>query len=79
MHVRPRLECESRRRSYARPHFQCGLTDTHVALSCGIALAGIKKPRIERYRSKKGVDPKMLKNARFARKGDAKAVKAKAS
>ena len=36
-------------------------------------VAGIKKPTIERYRSKKGVDPKMLKNARFARKGDAKA------
>ncbi|XP_029005527.1 60S ribosomal protein L29 [Betta splendens] len=36
---------------------------------------GIKKPRSHRYESLKGVDPKFLRNLRFAKKHNKKAVK----
>lgn len=31
---------------------------------------GIKRPRTQRYRSQKGVDPKFLRNQRHAKKGN---------
>ncbi|RKO91530.1 ribosomal L29e protein family-domain-containing protein, partial [Blyttiomyces helicus] len=31
---------------------------------------GIKKPKVNRYPSLRGVDPKFLRNQRFAKKGD---------
>ncbi|XP_059185152.1 60S ribosomal protein L29 [Centropristis striata] len=37
---------------------------------------GIKKPRSQRYESLKGVDPKFLRNMRFAKKHNKKGVKA---
>uniref|UniRef100_A0A8C2WU90 60S ribosomal protein L29 n=2 Tax=Cyclopterus lumpus TaxID=8103 RepID=A0A8C2WU90_CYCLU len=36
---------------------------------------GIKKPRSQRYESLKGVDPKFLKNMRFAKKHNKKGMK----
>jgi large subunit ribosomal protein L29e len=33
---------------------------------------GIKKPQRQRYTSRKGMDPKMLRNARFAKKHNKK-------
>nr|ACV20956.1 large subunit ribosomal protein 29 [Oigolaimella attenuata] len=36
---------------------------------------GIKRPRKQRYMSMKGVDPKFLKNLRFAKKHNKKHVK----
>ncbi|KAK2821718.1 hypothetical protein Q7C36_021061 [Tachysurus vachellii] len=36
---------------------------------------GIKKPRSHRYESLKGVDPKFLKNMRFAKKHNKKGLK----
>ncbi|CAG8488127.1 7110_t:CDS:2 [Paraglomus occultum] len=38
---------------------------------------GIKKPKSYRYPSLKGVDPKFLRNQRFAKKGTVAALKAK--
>ena len=35
---------------------------------------GIKKPRRHRYRSSKGVDPKFLRNKRYALRGSRKAL-----
>lgn len=32
-------------------------------------LAGIKKPKPQKYRSNKGVDPKFLRNQRYVKKG----------
>ncbi|XP_054640746.1 60S ribosomal protein L29 [Dunckerocampus dactyliophorus] len=37
---------------------------------------GIKKPRSHRYESLKGVDPKFLRNMRFAKKHNKKGLKA---
>uniref|UniRef100_A0A665UC03 60S ribosomal protein L29 n=1 Tax=Echeneis naucrates TaxID=173247 RepID=A0A665UC03_ECHNA len=37
---------------------------------------GIKKPRSQRYESLKGVDPKFLRNMRFAKKHNKKGMKA---
>ncbi|XP_030274361.1 large ribosomal subunit protein eL29 [Sparus aurata] len=37
---------------------------------------GIKKPRSDRYESLKGVDPKFLRNMRFAKKHNKKGMKA---
>uniref|UniRef100_A0A7N8XM85 60S ribosomal protein L29 n=2 Tax=Mastacembelus armatus TaxID=205130 RepID=A0A7N8XM85_9TELE len=37
---------------------------------------GIKKPRSNRYESLKGVDPKFLRNMRFAKKHNKKGMKA---
>uniref|UniRef100_A0AAX7TDV3 60S ribosomal protein L29 n=1 Tax=Astatotilapia calliptera TaxID=8154 RepID=A0AAX7TDV3_ASTCA len=37
---------------------------------------GIKKPRSQRYESLKGVDPKFLRNMRFAKKHNKKGLKA---
>ncbi|XP_034550740.1 60S ribosomal protein L29 [Notolabrus celidotus] len=37
---------------------------------------GIKKPRSQRYESLKGVDPKFLRNMRFAKKHNSKGLKA---
>ncbi|XP_049894972.1 60S ribosomal protein L29 [Epinephelus moara] len=37
---------------------------------------GIKKPRSQRYESLKGVDPKFLRNMRFAKKHNRKGMKA---
>ncbi|XP_068598754.1 large ribosomal subunit protein eL29 [Brachionichthys hirsutus] len=37
---------------------------------------GIKKPKSNRYESLKGVDPKFLKNMRFAKKHNKKGMKA---
>ncbi|XP_060925589.1 60S ribosomal protein L29 [Limanda limanda] len=37
---------------------------------------GIKKPTSQRYESLKGVDPKFLKNMRFAKKHNKKGMKA---
>lgn len=37
---------------------------------------GIKKPRSDRYESLKGVDPKFLRNMRFAKKHNKKGAKA---
>ena len=34
-----------------------------------LPLAGIKKPKPERYMSTKGVDPKFLRNKRYALRG----------
>jgi large subunit ribosomal protein L29e len=36
---------------------------------------GIKKPRLQRYESLKGVDPKMLRNMRLAKKHNKKGLK----
>uniref|UniRef100_A0A673X4E5 60S ribosomal protein L29 n=1 Tax=Salmo trutta TaxID=8032 RepID=A0A673X4E5_SALTR len=36
---------------------------------------GIKKPRPDRYESMKGVDPKFMKNMRFAKKHNKKGQK----
>ncbi|KAJ6667711.1 hypothetical protein lerEdw1_016032 [Lerista edwardsae] len=36
---------------------------------------GIKKPRSNRYESLKGVDPKFLRNMRFAKKHNKKGLK----
>jgi hypothetical protein len=36
---------------------------------------GIKKPRSQRYESLKGVDPKFLRNMRFAKKHNKKGLK----
>ncbi|CAH2312658.1 60S ribosomal L29 [Pelobates cultripes] len=36
---------------------------------------GIKKPRSQRYESLKGVDPKFMKNLRFAKKHNKKGLK----
>ncbi|NXC23470.1 RL29 protein, partial [Campylorhamphus procurvoides] len=36
---------------------------------------GIKKPRSHRYESLKGVDPKFLRNMRFAKKHNKKGLK----
>uniref|UniRef100_A0A0E9U3S3 60S ribosomal protein L29 n=1 Tax=Anguilla anguilla TaxID=7936 RepID=A0A0E9U3S3_ANGAN len=36
---------------------------------------GIKKPRSDRYESLKGVDPKFLRNMRFAEKHNKKGLK----
>uniref|UniRef100_F6PRH7 60S ribosomal protein L29 n=2 Tax=Xenopus tropicalis TaxID=8364 RepID=F6PRH7_XENTR len=36
---------------------------------------GIKKPRSQRYESLKGVDPKFLRNMRFAKKHNKKGIK----
>uniref|UniRef100_A0A8C6UAL1 60S ribosomal protein L29 n=1 Tax=Neogobius melanostomus TaxID=47308 RepID=A0A8C6UAL1_9GOBI len=36
---------------------------------------GIKKPRSQRYESLKGVDPKFLRNMRFAKKHNKKGMK----
>ncbi|XP_057648067.1 60S ribosomal protein L29-like [Chionomys nivalis] len=36
---------------------------------------GIKKPRSQRYKSLKGVDPKFLRNMRFAKKHNKKGLK----
>ncbi|XP_035242705.1 60S ribosomal protein L29 isoform X1 [Anguilla rostrata] len=36
---------------------------------------GIKKPRSDRYESLKGVDPKFLRNMRFAKKHNKKGLK----
>ncbi|XP_041514799.1 60S ribosomal protein L29-like [Microtus oregoni] len=36
---------------------------------------GIKKPRLQRYESLKGVDPKFLRNMRFAKKYNKKGLK----
>nr|XP_042114510.1 60S ribosomal protein L29-like [Peromyscus maniculatus bairdii] len=36
---------------------------------------GIKKPRSQRYESLKGVDPKFLRNMRFAKKNNKKGLK----
>jgi len=40
---------------------------------------GIKRPASQRYRSLKGVDPKFLRNARYALKGTMKAGKGAAA
>ncbi|AWP02594.1 putative 60S ribosomal protein L29 isoform 2 [Scophthalmus maximus] len=37
---------------------------------------GIKKPRSQRYESLKGVDPKFLRNMRFAKKHNKSGMKA---
>ncbi|KAM9860197.1 large ribosomal subunit protein eL29 [Aulostomus maculatus] len=37
---------------------------------------GIRKPRSQRYESLKGVDPKFLRNMRFAKKHNKKGLKA---
>ncbi|XP_049589846.1 large ribosomal subunit protein eL29 [Syngnathus scovelli] len=37
---------------------------------------GIKKPRTDRYESLRGVDPKFLRNMRFAKKHNKKGLKA---
>ncbi|KAA0708020.1 60S ribosomal protein L29 P23 [Triplophysa tibetana] len=37
---------------------------------------GIKKPRTDRYESLKGIDPKFLKNMRFAKKHNKTGMKA---
>ncbi|MEQ2239200.1 hypothetical protein ILYODFUR_002063 [Ilyodon furcidens] len=37
---------------------------------------GIKKPRSQRYESLKGVDPKFMRNMRFAKKHNKKGLKA---
>ncbi|KAK9761831.1 60S ribosomal protein L29 [Basidiobolus ranarum] len=37
---------------------------------------GIKKPRAQRHPSLRGVDPKFLRNQRFAKKGTQAAVRA---
>jgi hypothetical protein len=49
-----------------------------VATLAPFDTAGIKKPKDQRYRSSRGVDPKFLRNARQALKGlmAAKAKKA---
>ncbi|WFD19414.1 60S ribosomal protein L29 [Malassezia caprae] len=36
---------------------------------------GIKKPRTHRYPSMRGVDPKFLRNQRYAKHGSEKAVR----
>eukprot|EP00741_Cyanophora_paradoxa_P024529 tig00000269_g23683.t1 len=36
---------------------------------------GIKKPKQHRFSSTKGMDPKFLRNQRFAKKGNKKATK----
>ncbi|KAI9104841.1 putative RPL29-60S large subunit ribosomal protein [Phlyctochytrium arcticum] len=36
---------------------------------------GIKKPKANRHPSLRGVDPKFLRNQRFAKKGNAAALK----
>ncbi|KAL7408490.1 hypothetical protein ABVT39_024362 [Epinephelus coioides] len=37
---------------------------------------GIKKPRSQRYECLKGVDPKFMRNMRFAKKHNRKGIKA---
>jgi len=39
---------------------------------------GIKKPQTHKFRSLKGMDPKFLRNQRFAKKGQQKKVETKA-
>ncbi|XP_063136523.1 large ribosomal subunit protein eL29-like [Rattus norvegicus] len=43
--------------------------------SCKWHRNGIKKPRSQRYKSLKGVDPKFLRNMRFAKKHNKKGLK----
>ena len=40
---------------------------------------GIKKPKRQRYRSTKGMDPRFVRNAKYAKKHNKKAPKATAS
>jgi hypothetical protein len=48
------------------------------ARACAIA-AGIKRPKTQRYMSTKGVDPKFLRNQRFAKAGNVKNIKPSSS
>uniref|UniRef100_A0A8C6ZY74 Large ribosomal subunit protein eL29 n=1 Tax=Neovison vison TaxID=452646 RepID=A0A8C6ZY74_NEOVI len=61
----------------------CGLTGANLVWSNSFASLparkwhrnGIKKPRSQRYESLKGVDPKFLRNMRFAKKHNKKGLK----
>uniref|UniRef100_A0A672S357 60S ribosomal protein L29 n=1 Tax=Sinocyclocheilus grahami TaxID=75366 RepID=A0A672S357_SINGR len=58
---------------------ECAVDTELISLSLCVARKwhrnGIKKPRSHRYESLKGVDPKFLRNMRFAKKHNKKGRK----
>lgn len=59
-----------------RSFVPCSSNFDLVTPNAGLVLfvAGIKKPKRNRYRSTKGVDPKFLRNKRYALRGTKKAL-----